>query len=404
MIFWIAVIGLLLLAALILIVPIIRVGSAARVDPRQQQNVAIAREKKSLLEKQLDEGEIKQDEFDDAFHDLQTALALDLEVTESNESEKRGKWAYWVVLAVLPILSFSLYFLWGDYRVIENPMLAQVSSAQVGQAHENLSVEEMIDQLKHRLRDDPEDAKGWYILGRTLMAQRKFDEAVDAYQKTYKLLGEEPRVMLSLADALTMQRQGVMAGEPEELVLRALEISPQDTTGLWLAGLAAQQKQEFKQAYDYWTRLLPLLENDEESSQQVRQLISKVEERDPTLKTKAVTGKSLTLEVSLADSVRHLVSGSDLVFVYAKAMNGPPMPLAVKRLSVLELPTQVILRDDDAMVATMKLSSFDQIIVGARVSKTGDPVAKPGDLFIEIEGVDSNNLSSGLELSISQVM
>lgn len=235
------------------------------------------------------------------------------------------------------------------------------------------------------------------------MSQQDYGQAAAAFQRTYNLVGEDPSVMLSLADALTMQRNGVMTGEPEQLVLRALEITPQDTTGLWLAGIAAEQRQEFQQAYDYWTRLLPLLGNDPESSQQVRQLISEVEQRDPALQTEAVSGKSLTLAVSLSDSIRHLVSESDLVFVYAKAMNGPPMPLAVKRISVLELPTQVTLRDDDAMVPTMKLSSFDQIVVGARISKTGNPVAQPGDLFIEIEGVDSNDLPPELELSISQV-
>ncbi|MEE8366142.1 MAG: c-type cytochrome biogenesis protein CcmI [Gammaproteobacteria bacterium] len=404
MIFWIAIIGLLILASFILIIPMIGIRSSSGVDSRQQQNVAIAREKKSLLEQQLSEGEISQDEFDSAFHDLQTALALDLERTESGELKQRGKWATWVAVAVLPFLSFSLYFQFGEYRVIEDPTLAQVPvQQQTGQPHGNLSVEAMIDLVKQRLLDNPDDARGWFMLGRTFMSQQKFDQAVAAYQRTYNLLGEDPNVMLSLADALAMQREGVMTGEPEQLVLRALEISPQDTTGLWLAGLAAEQRQAFKQAHDYWTRLLPLLGDDPVSSQEVRQLISNVEQRDPALQTRVVTGKSLTLAVSLSDAIRHLVTANDLVFVYAKAMNGPPMPLAVKRISVLELPTQVTLRDDDAMVATMKLSSFDQIIVGARVSKSGNPVAQPGDLFIEIQGVDSSNLPPGLELSISQI-
>jgi len=84
-------------------------------------------------------------------------------------------------------------------------------------------------------------------------------------------------------------------------------------------------------------------------------------------------------------------------------MNGPPMPLAVKRLSVAELPARITLSDDDAMVASMKLSSFNKIIVGARVSKSGNPVAQSGDLYFEIKGVDTNNLPPELALSISLV-
>ncbi len=109
------------------------------------------------------------------------------------------------------------------------------------------------------------------------------------------------------------------------------------------------------------------------------------------------------MTVSLSQAIRHLASENDAVFVYAKAMNGPPMPLAVKRITVRDLPANVTLSDDDAMIASMKLSSFDQIIVGARVSKSGNPVAQEGDLFIEIGGVDSNDLPPDLTLSISQV-
>ena len=404
MIFWIAVIGLLLLASLILIVPMIGVRSATESSDRQQQNIAIAREKKSLLEVQLSEAEISQDEFDGAFHDLQTSLALDLEKTESGALHQRGKWATWTVIAMLPLLSFGLYFQLGEYRVIEDPTLAQVPARQLSeQALANMSVEEMTGVIRQRLRDNPEDARGWFILGRILMTQQNFDQSVTAYQRAYDLVGDDPGVMLSLADALAMQQEGVMTGEPEQLVLRALEISPQEPNGLWLAGLAAEQRQDYNRAHDYWTRLLPLIENDPESIREVRGLIAVLEQNDPALQTEVVTGKTLTLTVSLSQAIQHLASENDAVFVYAKAMNGPPMPLAVKRITVRDLPANVTLSDDDAMIASMKLSSFDQIIVGARVSKSGNPVAQEGDLFIEIGGVDSNDLPPELALSISQV-
>ncbi|MFV2031891.1 MAG: c-type cytochrome biogenesis protein CcmI [Gammaproteobacteria bacterium] len=404
MIFWVSIIGLLLLASLILITPLIGSRPSSESDNRQQQNTTIAREKKSQLEQQLSAGEINQDEFDSAFHDLQTALALDLEGTESGELSQRGKWAIWVVLAIIPLLSFSLYFQFGEYRVIKNPGLAQLSEQQEAEhALANMSVEEMAELIRQRLRENPEDAQGWFMLGRTLMAQQKIDQAVAAYQRTYDLVGEDPGVMFMLADALAMQQQGVMEGEPEQLVLRGLEISPLEPDGLWLAGLAAEQRKDFSVARKFWTRLLPLIANDPEANQEVRRLLDVLDQRDPAVQAKVVIAKTLALEVKLAEKIRHLVTEDDTVFVYAKAMNGPPMPLAVKRLSVQDLPALVTLSDDDAMVATLKLSSYDQIIVGARISKSGNPIAQPGDLFIEIEGVDSNNLPPELALSISQI-
>ena len=404
MMFWIAVIGLLLVASFILVIPIIRTRPSLAPDDRQQQNIAIAREKKSLLETQLIEGEVSQEEFDSAFLDLQTSLALDLERSEPTEHRHRGNWAIWAVLVILPLLSFGFYFQFGEYRVIENPSLAQVPARrELAVSPENMSVEEMVEAVKQRLRDNPEDANGWFILGRTLMSLQKIDQAVTAYQRTYDLVGEDPGVLLSLADALAMQQEGMMAGEPEQLVLRALEISPQEPNGLWLAGLAAEQNQEFALAHDYWTRLLPLIDEDPESIREVRGLIDALEQIDPKLQSDLATGAILTLAVSLSEAIQHLANENDSVFVYAKAMNGPPMPLAVKRLSVAELPARITLSDDDAMVASMKLSSFDEIIVGARVSKSGNPVAQPGDLYFEIKGVDTNNLPPELALSISLV-
>jgi len=105
----------------------------------------------------------------------------------------------------------------------------------------------------------------------------------------------------------------------------------------------------------------------------------------------------------LNNSLQQLVKPGDSVFVYAKAASGPPMPLAVKRLVVSDLPAEVTLSDADAMMPQMKLSAFDLVVVGARISKTGNPVAQPGDLFVEVGGIDSSNPPQDLLLSINQV-
>jgi len=410
MIFWIASTGLLLLALLIIVPPILR-KPGDEVDDRQQQNIDIAKDKKSTLDSQMEQGEMSQQDYDNALLDLQTALAIDLENAESIKQQQQGKWAVWLLIAILPLLSIGLYFQLGEYRVIENPALAEVVTNQQGQqALSNLSMDDMLDQLKRRLLEDPDNAQGWYLLGRTYMSQRRFGEAVTAYQRTYDLIGEDAGVLFALGDALAMQNNGVMQGEPEQLVARGLEISPRDPTGLWLMGLAAEQRQDYRTAYDAWTTLLPLITNDPESAAEVRKLIHMVEQRDPSLvqRDPGLTAtvpeiKALTVSVNLADVLRQNAAPEDSVFVYAKALNGPPMPLAVKRLSVRDLPAQVTLSDSDAMIPNMNLSAFDQIVIGARVSKTGNPVAQAGDLFVEIEGVDTNNPPQNMVLSIDQV-
>jgi len=404
MIFWIAAIGLLLLALLILLPPILRAQITDQADDRQKQNIDIARDKKNDLDSQLAQGELNQEEYDNTLLDLQTALALDLENIEASDTHQQGRWVVWLLAVAIPILSFGLYFQLGEYGVIKNPALAQVPvDTRVQNQLTNLSFEEIEELIKQRLRNNPEDAEGWFVLGKTYMARQKFDKAITAFQRTYDLVGEEPGVMFSLADALAMQNDGVMQGEPEQLVRRGLEISPQDPTGLWLAGLAAEQRQDYKGAHASWSQLMPLIQNDPESSTEVRELIQILEQRDPQLSASVAVVRILNLSISLAENLRHLAAPGDSVFVYAKAMDGPPMPLAVKRLTVQDLPADVTLSDSDAMIQTMKLSSFARVIVGARVSISGNPVAQPGDLFVESGGIDSGNPPPKIELSIDQV-
>ena len=404
MIFWIAAIGLLLLALLILVTPLLRAQVSDQADDRQQQNIDIARDKKTALDFQLAQGELSQEEYDNTLLDLETALALDLENIESSDLRRQGNWAVWLIAVTVPILSIGLYFQLGEYGVIKNPTLAQVPAARQAQDQlSDLSVEEIEELIKQRLRKNPEDAEGWFVLGKTYMAQQKFDKAITAYQRTFDLVGNEPGVMFSLADALAMQSDGVMLGEPEQLVKRGLEISPRDPTGLWLAGMAAEQRQDYKSAHAAWTQLLPLIQDDPASKAEIRELIQELEQRDPQLTVAVSGGRVLNLSISLSDNIRQLAAPGDSVFVYAKAMDGPPMPLAVKRLSVRDLPAQVSLSNDDAMLPNMNLSAFARVIVGARVSKSGNPVAQPGDLFVEYEGVDSSNFPSKIDLSIDKI-
>lgn len=407
MIFWIVVAGLLALALLILIVPILRQPDSANTTDRQQQNIQIAREKKTLLDNQLAQTELNQSEYDEALRDLQASLAFDLEREEKSTEQQPGKWAAWFVFALLPILSVSLYLKLGEYRVIENPVLAEVANTRQA-ANQDMSIEAMLDRVRQRLRDNPEDAEGWFILGRTLMSMQQIDEAVTAFQRTYELVGDEPGVMFTLADALALQNKGVLEGEPFRLVKRGLELSPRDPTGLWLAGLAAEQTKEYKLAHEYWRSMLPLISEDAESSAEVRRLLAILEKRDPSIEavtTVAVAPAvaSISLKVDLDVTLRDQAAPGDSVFVYAKAMQGPPMPLAVKKLTVSDLPANVSLSDSDAMMPTMKLSSFDQVIIGARISKSGNPVAQAGDLFVEMKSIDSKNPPSDLNLMINQV-
>ena len=406
--FWIIVAALLALALVILLLPLLRAARAQQQDQRQQQNIQIAREKKQLLEAQLADGEIDQAGFDAAYLDLQNALALELDRGEASAEAVRGKWMSVVVLLTIPCASILLYLMYGEYRVIENPQLAQAAPQQQNQTAPQMSMDEMVAVIEERLAENPDDAEAWFMLGRAQMVQRQYDEAVNAFRRSDALMADEPGILFALADALAMQRNGKLTGEPEQLIQRGLQIAPRFPNGLWLAGAAAEQRQDYEAAHHYWSLLLPMITNNPESAGEVRELLAMLEQRDPSLakaaaEVETAAAQQLTVRVDISSELRAQADPGTAVFVYAKAMQGPPMPLAVKRLQLRDLPVTLALGDADAMMPAMKLSSFDQVIVGARVSFSGNPVAQSGDFYTEQDSVDSNNPPAQISLTIDQV-
>ncbi len=152
MTFWITVIALLALALAIMLIPMLRASSAEQTDERQQQNIRIAREKKQQLDRQLADREIEQAEYDSAYLDLQTSLALDLDGQDNIDTRAPGKWMAVVVFLTIPAASIAMYLFFGEYRVIENPQLAQAATAQQAAAAPQMSLDEMETAIKQKLR------------------------------------------------------------------------------------------------------------------------------------------------------------------------------------------------------------------------------------------------------------
>ncbi len=401
--FWIIVTALLALALVILLLPLFQSARAQQGDQRQKQNIQIAREKKLQLETQLADGDIDQATFDSFYLDLQTSLALELDNGETANEAVRGKWMAVLVLFAVPAASIALYLNYGEYRVIENPELAQVAPRPQPAAAPQMSLDEMAVAIQQRLRDNPEDAESWFMLGRTFMGKQQYDEAAAAFQRSNDLVANEPGIMFALADALAMQNDGILRGEPEELIITGLKLAPKFPNGLWLAGMAAEQRQDYASAHRYWSRLLPLIVDNPTSMREVEGLIEMLEERAPELTRTVGKGARINLLIDINAELRAKASPESLVFVYAKAMQGPPMPLAVKKFQLGDLPLSLTLSDDDAMMPSLKLSSFGQVIVGARISSSGKPVAQSGDFYTELEAVDSGNPPAQITLIIDKI-
>jgi cytochrome c-type biogenesis protein CcmH len=274
MLFWIVVIVMVIVAIAALAPALLRRRELRTLD-RDGQNVDIARERLSSLEIARQQGTLSQEEYLQARQELEQALLIDLESGEEDEkadadSGQAGRLALWTLIVLVPLLTAMIYLYVGSPGLIGG-----VESHQAGAP---ASMEEMILSLQQRLEESPDDPNGWFMLGRSYMATEQYSKAASAFDRVNLLVeGEEPTVLLALANALILSRQGDMEGRPTELVRKAVKLAPDSATALWLAGAVEKVAGNSKQALAHWRNLLPLLQDDPETEQQVRALIAELE-------------------------------------------------------------------------------------------------------------------------------
>jgi cytochrome c-type biogenesis protein CcmH len=386
--YWIAVSVLMLIAFAIIIPPLWRKKEIEEADS-DQRNITIAQERAKELKQQLQAGSLTQQQFDEEYGELELTLGDDLDIKQkASTSPSQGKWVVPVIALCVPLFSVITYFSLGEPDALIKAEIKQTAQAD-GQ-----DINAMVMQLAERLKKDPGNAKDWRMLGRSFKYLKQYKLAANSFKKAYDLLGDEPALMLQYADSLVMANGGVFTGKPAELIFKALEKLPNDETGLWLAGMAKAEQKDFSQAVTYWGRLLAGLPAGSDSAKQVQSLIAQVKmqssgvtpvENTATSRAKVESAVSINVQVSVASELKAKTSQGDTVFIYAKALTGRPMPLAIVRKKVSDLPLTITLDDAMAMMPTMKLSNFKAVKVMARISKSGTAMQQKGDFIGELE-------------------
>lgn len=248
-----------------------------------------------------------------------------------------------------------------------------------------LNIDQAVAELQQHLTQKPDDVQGWLLLGQTYSAMHKGSEARDAYGKVLGLDANNTAAMVGWAEADSIQRSDhLIDGRSLELLQRAVQLEPDNQRGLWLLGISQFQHDKFAEAAATWHRLQPLLDPSSKVSQAVTEQIAVAESRagiaPASASTTSANGPALQVEVSLAPALKSKLAPGDALFVYARAEQGPPMPLAVAKLTPAEWPMHVTLTDAMAMAPQLRLSTASRVFVGARISKSGQAIAQSGDL------------------------
>jgi len=380
--FWLLVSALILIAFLIILPPLWRKRAVPAGDP-DRRNITIAAQRLAELKAQLQGGALSQDQYDEQLAELEAALSDDLDIAHPAETRvSQGRWMVFVLVLALPLAALSLYAVLGNY-----PALTVSAAAPTP---ELAQINDMVAGLADRLKKQPDDVQGWLMLGRSYKFLQQHAEATDAFAQAYRILGEQTEVMLLYAESMAMANGGILAGKPAELIVKALTLEPDNLNGLWLGGMAKVEEGDMTTAIKLWRRLETLLPPGSEAQQEIQGAISRLAKAQTERANEPAPANQMpgiTVQVALAPELLGLAGSEDTVFVYAKALSGPQMPIAIVRKQAADLPLTVNLNDSMAMMPAMKLSNFEQVKLVARISKSGNAVQQSGDLIGIIEPV-----------------
>jgi len=361
--FWLCA-GLLLLTALaFLLIPVLRARKVQAEEDRTALNVTLYQERLLDLQGQHDAGALNAEQLANGRDEAARELLADTEGAQAQRTQRTlGGKIPLIAALLMPLLGYGLYQQWGAIDDVER---AQAFAQQPK------TIEEMTARLEAAVQNDPKSAESWYFLGRTYMAQERAADAAVAFERAIDVAGREPELLGQWAQALYFSGDKQWTEQLQALTDEALKGDPAEVTSLGLLGIAAYEAGQFQQAIERWQQLVAVLPAEDPSRVAIQGGIDRAREQ---LGAPAAS-QGLTVRVALAAELQAKVQPGDAVFIFARAVSGPPMPLAVKRLSVADLPAEVSLSDSDAMMPQLKISGFEQVQLVARISRSGNATA-----------------------------
>jgi cytochrome c-type biogenesis protein CcmH len=446
--FWSLTLLMMLVAIAIIVFPLLRAArSKKHTLAYKDSNVVLHEEKLAELDIDLAELRIDQDQYRIARQELDREL-LDNVPAESVETASEHYTVRWqrhpalalTVAVFVPAIALLMYSHLGMQAT--GGADGQAAAQEMAQPEKTPSVEVMTANLEKFLQTHKGSVQEWTMLGRAYKYLKRYKDSIKAFDQALKLQPDNAQLMLETAEAIALLNGQVFNKAAVDLIMRAKALEPDNANVLWFAGVADFQLGHYRASIDSLSRLAAVAKADKDVDQSIRsyleqarnKLIAKGEvvasvdkllevnaksvqvpsseqahaqEQDQastTQTTAAATGVSLHVAVSVSADVRAKFSPGDTVFIYAKAAQGPPMPLAVQRLTLGALPTQVTLDDSMAMMAGMNLSAFPDVVVSARISRSGSAIAQSGDYIGEHQIKNVKSAKDIISININKVV
>lgn len=424
LVFWSLAALLLAVTLALLLRPLLRARHVAAAPDADAAAISVYRDQKLALDAECADGVITAAERDAAVTELARRLGDEVATVRSAETDQRGQRRAWFAAAALLLLIPSAAVVL--YARLGNPAAGEPAHAAATEGrnpHEiaDTQIVAMVDSLAQRLKARPDDADGWVLLARSYQALGRFPEAADAYAHADALIPDNAALLADYADVLAMAQGRKLAGKPAALAQRALAIDPIHRKALALAATAALEARDLDGALSYWRHLLVQFPQASDDAKRITAIVAEIESAKregkglPTAGDSAPrreegarppatppAGATIAGRVDISPALATKVALTDTVFIFARAVDGPRVPLAVLRIAAKDLPKEFTLDDSMGMAPGAKLSGAAAVIVEARISKSGNALPQPGDFSGRSAPVKPG--AAGVKVVIDQVV
>jgi cytochrome c-type biogenesis protein CcmH len=407
--FWAIAAALLLLALWMVLGALRRPPAPSGAPSASQSNLQVLKTQLQQIDQDLVQGGIDAAQHRSARAEIERRVLEEESVGAAPVRSGSPRATLLLLGVAVPVLVLGLYGSLGNPAAI-----APQARAAAGEPTPQ-EVEAMVAKLAERMEKQPPgnvaDLEGWVMLGRSYAVMQRYPEAGRAFARALQLAPGDAQILVDQADVLAMQQGGNLLGEPLRLIEQALQSDPSNLKALALAGTAAFDRKDYAAAIGYWGRARAGAPQDSEFARSLDQSIADARAAAggslasagtaasaaaPTAGTQSISGR-----VSVAPALAARVAPGDTLFVFARAAEGPRMPLAILKRSASELPLNFTLDDSMAMSPELKLSGFANVVISARISKSGEALPQSGDL--EGQTAPLAGRSNGIELNIDRV-
>lgn len=398
-IFWLIASSMTLLILGLLLWPLLK--RTVAVTGEQEKTLAIFRQQFAELGQDRANGVLTDELYEQARRELERRLLEETGTTETTPTraprEESSRPVAIALAIIVPAVSGLLYWELGNPLAMTQPTAASMSAqgGSEGASPSSDGLGPLVERLKQKMQQNPNDGTGWALLARSYMGMGRYAEAALAYENATKLIPDDAQLFADYADAMGVLHGRKLEGKPEALIQQALKIDPRNVKALMLAGTVAFNRKSFARAAKDWEQARANLppDVDPEMTQQLTAAIDEARSQlgggqsmmsgltepaapaQPAGQPRVIKGT-----VAMAPSLAGKGSPTDTLFVFAREMNGPPMPVSIVRASRKDLPFTFQLDDSTSPMPSRKLSSAGPVVVVARLSKSGQAMPQSGDL------------------------